>query len=81
MRQKFEEEAKARKTAGELKKLESAAKIEPTRNKQTQTEAPRRAVLDKEEAHRREQQERDALCRIKPVMTDDEIALCRQVRG
>jgi len=81
MRQKFEEEAKARKAAEALKKLEAGAKTEAARNRQAQVEAQRRAVLDQERARGREQQQRDAQCRIKPVMTDDEIALCRQVRG
>ena len=79
--QKIEEQARARKVAQELRKLEAAAAREAERQKQTRAEAQRRAALDQEKARRREQQERAAQCRIKPVMTDDEIARCRQVRG
>lgn len=81
LREKFDEEAKARKAAAELKKLDAAAAIEAKERRRLQAEAQRRAALGHEKAHRREQQERAAQCIIKPVMTDDEIARCRQVRG
>lgn len=81
LRQKFDEEAKARRAAQALKKLEVAAALEAEQRKRLQVQAQRRAALDREKALKREQQERYAQCRIKPVMTDDEIALCRESRS
>jgi type IV secretory pathway VirB10-like protein len=41
----------------------------------------RQAALERQKERMREKQEREAQCVIKPVMTDAEIAKCREVRG
>ena len=41
----------------------------------------RQAALEREKERQRQKLEREAQCVIKPVMTDAEIAKCREVRG
>jgi hypothetical protein len=41
----------------------------------------RQAALERAKERKREQQEREAQCVIKPVMSDEDIAKCRAVRG
>jgi len=81
LRKKFEDEAKARKAAEEQQKLEAAAAVDQERKRRLQEDAQRRAEIDKEKARRRAQQERESACRIRPVMTDEDIARCRQTSG
>jgi len=80
LRQKREEEAKARMTAAALKKLETKPRVEAARDKPARAAPQVRDAVDQERPHRDEPRERNTQCRYKPVMTDDEIERCRQVR-
>lgn len=78
LQKRFEDETKLRKLEEERNKAEAAAKAaETVRKKREQQEAQRLAALEGEKKVKRERAEREAQCRIKPVMTDDEIAKCR----
>lgn len=83
--QKEEEELKAREAAEEALKKEEQARIaalaaaaRAAREKREQQEAERRARIENEKEIERQRQASANRCVFKPVMTDDEIAICRE---
>ena len=52
-----------------------------TKQKREAQEAQKRAAFERSREQKRREQERQAQCVIKPVMSDAEIAKCREVRG
>lgn len=51
------------------------------KQKREAQEAQKRAAFERSREQKRREQERQAQCVIKPVMSDAEIAKCREVRG
>jgi len=50
------------------------------REKREKQEQQKRAALERVREQKREEQARQAQCVIKPVMTDDDLARCREAR-
>lgn len=81
VRKRLDDEAKMRKADQERKEKERLeAALEALKKREAQ-EAQKRAAFERAREQKRRQQERQAQCVIKPVMSDDDIAKCREVRG
>lgn len=80
VRKRLEDDAKLRKADEERKAMEAAEAAAEARKKREAQEAQKRDALDRAREQKRQDQERQAQCVIKPVMSDADIEKCREVR-
>ncbi len=81
MRKRLDDEAKLRKADEQRKEQQEIDAALAAREKREAQEAQKRAALERARERKRPEEARLAQCVIRPVMSDDEIARCREVRG
>lgn len=74
-----DDEGKSSSTAATSQESASLSSDKPALSAQEKAEARRIARLEREKEAERQRIERERLCVIKPVMTDAEIAQCKEV--